>query len=679
MRSKLERVRRGAPALLLIAALAAAVLLASDPHRNRSVESGDDFSWNHLALAENLSPEHGFASFYWRKQTPEGVRYMAYHRFPVLGHLLIKAVTLPFPDDAGARIRAARTLMLAFFAGAAALAWLALLRLAVDQWLALGAVLLAFSSLHALYYADMVATEGVVDLFAVMLAFHGVAVFAAEGRFGQLVVKVCAALLLGWHVLALVGPLAVLGVGAALWRRDWRSARRHFALGAVAVVFAAMLLGVNLARERAVLGEPGGAATLAALPSAASALNKAGVAPEHPIAWARFLGQQLHRMALASVPYAVAQFAVEAPAAAGRVRSGHPGLAAAGAMLLLATLGLAGRASAGRRLPLGALAVAGTCWALVMRHNTHSLHHDHEALFHVGLPLAFFALTLAALAPPEPPAGPTRPSRRAARLRRAIGVAAAAVFVASAAASAHALRDPAGAEVKRQLAADFDAISAVAQDQTVLTPPDLSWFATRYLLRGSVQVRFTDLTGWHLAEYAVAHRLAPASVAPRSLTQGNQLRLLYRRADYQAALHRFVALASQRSPIAAAGAFDLHYFRNTGFGDDLLYVRRACPAAFHSAATPRFFLHVLPVAEGAPGGAFENLDISADWFWREREHCYARRRLPDRAMREIRTGQFERRALGDGARRRYRNLWEVRFRPPSAPASAPRVRAPAQG
>ena len=47
----------------------------------------------------------------------------------------------------------------------------------------------------------MINPETVMDLFGVMLTFHGMVVFVQEDRFRQLLGKVCAALLLGWHVL----------------------------------------------------------------------------------------------------------------------------------------------------------------------------------------------------------------------------------------------------------------------------------------------------------------------------------------------------------------------------------------------------------------------------------------------------------------------------------------------
>ena len=52
-----------------------------------------------------------------------------------------------------------------------------------------------------------------MDLFGVMLTFHGMVVFVQEGRFRQLLVKTCVALLIGWHVYAFLLPFIALGSG----------------------------------------------------------------------------------------------------------------------------------------------------------------------------------------------------------------------------------------------------------------------------------------------------------------------------------------------------------------------------------------------------------------------------------------------------------------------------------
>ena len=153
-------------------------------------------------------------------------------------------------------------------------------------------VFLAFSSYYCLRYSDLVATEAWPDLFGVMLTFHGMVVFAQEGRFRQLLVKACLALLLGWHVLGLLLPFVVLGLAQALLippppppppsaqRRGpffpfWRLSRnRHLALGLAALCFAMAVLSFNLANEYVLLK---GAKGLTELPSFQSLRYRAGL------------------------------------------------------------------------------------------------------------------------------------------------------------------------------------------------------------------------------------------------------------------------------------------------------------------------------------------------------------------------------------------------------------------
>ena len=102
-----------------------------------------------LAQAANFSPEHNFLVFNHRTLEADGTPgYEPYSRFPVGIHGLVKLTLLPFGhDDLEGQILAARLLMLAFFAGAAVLAWLSLARLGVEPAAAAAATLLAFVGL----------------------------------------------------------------------------------------------------------------------------------------------------------------------------------------------------------------------------------------------------------------------------------------------------------------------------------------------------------------------------------------------------------------------------------------------------------------------------------------------------------------------------------------------------
>lgn len=259
-----ELVWRCVPVFVLLLALSTVFLLGSGyGHHYSSMPSlysrkeHIGITLNHFSVAVNLAAEHNFLGFYRQTLTPDGtLSYEMNNRFPVGGHVLINLVTLPFSEDLASQMHAARLLMRAFFAGAAILAYLSLSRLTSNRWAALGATLLSFSSPGALFYSDMVATQGSIDLFGLMLGFHGIAVFSApsagerkgpvplhaSGGFGQLLAKTCAALLLGWYVYALLLPFVILGLTGALahrWKGQgyWASVRRHLILGIVALGF----------------------------------------------------------------------------------------------------------------------------------------------------------------------------------------------------------------------------------------------------------------------------------------------------------------------------------------------------------------------------------------------------------------------------------------------------------
>ena len=211
--------REALPAVLLLLALATVFLFGND--RGHFYRGGhhDWLTSQHLTQAVNLSPQHQFLLFVSHTLDVEGdAAYLTYARWPIGSYALVKVATLPFGDNFAAGIYAARIVMLLLFAGAAALAYLALARLCGNGWVALTATLLAFSSYYCLYYNDAFAPDAVPGLFGALLAFHGMVIFEQEGRFRQLLIKSCAGLLLCWPAYALLLPYIVFALARDAFR-----------------------------------------------------------------------------------------------------------------------------------------------------------------------------------------------------------------------------------------------------------------------------------------------------------------------------------------------------------------------------------------------------------------------------------------------------------------------------
>ncbi len=412
------------PLWLLLLALSTLFLCSFDKGYFYRPDVDSWVSGRNLAIAENLSPDHHFRLFVGRRQGADGApKYEMYSRFPVGGYTLIKLAILPFGNDLSARILAARMLMLLLFSAAALLAFHSLARITSHRWTSLAATLAAFSSYYMLFYGDAVSVEFSVDLFAVMLLFHGMVVFVQEGRFRQLLARTCVALLLGWHVYAFLLPFLILGLareavrawkdGTALWPRV-RSIgaavlrSRYMALGVFALLFGAAVLGFNFANEYAAFG---GETRVTELPSVRSMLKRTGLDQElntvfDRVGWPRFLQQQFFRVFLASVPFVLTDWRAELRGWLPSVDFWAPGLSGPKLLpylvLLLmvavastAAVCLAKRLLARRhRMLLAALALSGFFWALPMRHNTVYSAHDFEALYYVGVPLVFYSLLL---------------------------------------------------------------------------------------------------------------------------------------------------------------------------------------------------------------------------------------------------------------------------------------------
>ncbi len=646
--------------LLLLGLVTVFVFDNGRGHISRMLDDrgGDDkpvVARNHLTVAANLSAEHSFLGFYVQTVKANGdLTYKPYNRFPVLGHVLIKLVILPFPDDLQAQVYAAQILMLAFLIGAAVLAYLALSLMISCRWVALAATMLAFSSFPVLYYGDMVATEGMMDLFGVMLVFHGMGTFGVwsgrpgegfsnvqtwpaiqpkpQGRFVQLLVKTCTALLLGWQVYAILLPFTALGVYAAFRNRAWEVFRRYLMLAVVALLFGLAMLAFNFTREYFAFS---GEKALAELPSVRSMLLRTGVSQPFDLplwsfdrpSWSYLLAQQFSRAGLASLPYVLAcQFDILI------VDEGLRNLWSLG---LWASLGLAVTTLTVRlvclcsiryRVPLTSSVLSGFCWALLMRSGTYG--HEFYGLFYVGIPLVLFALALIRLR-----------EALGGRLVQSVAVIALPVFTLSSFLVAQFNSDSKKTEVEADLATDLRAIRNLTMKETIYVPTATvdqnRWYDSReWYLNGRILVGADNK---HLADFVVAPRIGDSP----SLTPDNQWLFLYRPAVYDAAIDAarlpYEQYPQRHNPVIATSYYDVYFT-----GNKLLYVgRKGCGIN----EKKKFFVHVVPLdVKDLPlprrRYGYDSLNFFGDVSWQKNGKCYQVRGLPKYGIAKISTGQF---------------------------------------
>lgn len=395
----MRRVYDSLPTLLLAAALFTTFAFTIDPAHYYS-----PLEWNtakNMAIAENLSPEHNFRMFTGFSFGEDGEpEYILYSRFPIGGFLLLKFVTLPFGDDLTAKVFTGRMLMLALFSAAAFLAYYALIRIVSNKWIAATAALVSFSSYYVLFFSSWISTEMMMGLFGIMLTFHGIVVFTQEGRFRQLALKTCAALLLDWHVYALLIPFIGLGIckglriksgggGSRFSLRSFITESLYLKLGALSLLLGIGLLAFNFISEYDAFN---GETPLTELPSVRSAIYKTSLdAGGIEFPWGEFLRRQFYRIVGASAPYWLTDW----QSVGLEHLPGGPPFVLVSIGVLLSAVSLIGLRFMGRdRIPLASLALAGFIWAGFMRTNTD--FHLHESIYWIGIPLTICVLLLLA-------------------------------------------------------------------------------------------------------------------------------------------------------------------------------------------------------------------------------------------------------------------------------------------
>ena len=647
------------PLALLLIALSTAFIFGGD---RRYFYRGFSHNWSsshHLTVAANLSPEHGFQRFDYQFMDEDGVvRYFPYNRFPIGGHLLMKAAFLPFGGNLSAQIYAGRMLMLLFFAAAAVLAYLSLCRLVSNRWIALTATLLSFSTYHLLHYNDMVETDVMPDFFGVLLTFHGMVVFVQEGRFRQLLVKTCIALLLGWHVLALLLPFVIIGLARDLIRA--RSAAtdsthsslliqgrravavllrsRFLLLGIVALAFGLSLLTFNFAMEYIGLG---GETPLTELPSFQSMLRRTSVDQgviQASYPWGAFWEVQFQRIFLMFVPYgligrggivesnpwpiefqgrvirAIDSNSIVVTEYLSKFQGAVLGVVLSGACLI-------GLMFFRQRILFATLASFGFFWAVPM--NEYAMGHHFESIYYIGLPLVFFTIVLLL----------------AMRLLKRDGVIVAAAFAALALfaiSSFQMSRMGHGAEsaqVARAVEQDLIAIHEFVEGElvTVLNYRQWEFYLLRYYLHQSIlRTRILSLTDHEFI--VVGHR----NDAATPLTPQNQHLFLYDKAGWLALYRSMYRSVISTEPVAR-DEFDVYLIDGT-----LYYLKEECESEDVREA---FSLHVFPqdindLSDARRQHRFDNLDFGFDVRGLLFEgRCVASVDLPEYDIAGFRTGQ----------------------------------------
>ena len=621
-----------------------------------------------LAIAENLSIERYFLLFVEQDLDADGKPtfeqsydrfpiggYALYGRFPIGGYALIKLAILPFGNNLSAKIHAARALMLMCFAAAAVLAYLSLRRITSNRWIALTATLLAFSSPHLLYNSDVINTEITIDLFAVMLVFHGIVIYEQEGRFPQLLFKTCAALLLGWHVYALLLPFITFGLirelikassgvsstSGALHRitrlaLSWLRSR-YLALGVAALLFGISVLAFNFTNEYFTLNRE---TPLTELPSVQSMTIRTGVdsyfqdkeiqAPY--LSWASFAERQFYRVGMMSLPYAFSLPFVEHRDALPRLFV-ILGIATSGASLI-------GLLFVRRhKILLASLALSGFCWALPMRNITAFPWHHFEAIFYIGVTLTLFSLTLMWLH-----------RLLSEQVIVALSIAALLVFTLSALRMAQLDNSTQIGELREAIIGDFENIRDLTDDgnviQTYAVPKLYKWISTfAYYLSGRIEIP---------ANEAVPSARAPDFVmtsvrldGPASLTPQNRMIFLYEWDDHHMRIREIVETGE---PLIRS-RFDVHLI-----GNGLMYAKDACR---EDDISEGFFLAIFPVdkndlPDNRRQHGFDNLDFHFEQHAiHGGDRCIVIAPLPEYDIARIQTGQLI--PLADGS---YQHTWE---------------------
>lgn len=519
------------------------------------------FSASHLTIAVNLSPNHHLLGFLSRNLDGEGdIVYEAYNRFPPGGYMLMKLVTFPFRSNLSNGIYVARLLVLVFFVGAAVLAYWSLCRLTSNRWIALTVTLLAFSSTLMLRYNTMLPPEIMMGLFGFTLTFHGMVIFAQEGRFRQLVIKACIALLLDWHVLALLLAFILLGIAKEIIKIYKAgtvqkiivsvSSSRYTALGITALSFGIMILAYNIGNEYYALNRGDHQRALSDLPTIQSMLRRTSITGlSSRDFFPGLFDFQFHLKAIgsATVPFTLTNsfffnIGADELRIVGRFATG---------------LSFVGVFFVRHRMLAATAVLSGFCWTIPMRNNI--MQHEFEGLYFMGLSLFLYTFIFLVIR-----------KYSSERLIPLCSVIALLTFISSSYRMSADRSNDFSIDSDKKIIKDFNTIRHFIGGNTVLIP------ASEEIMH--IDPWYYYLSGSHilLDNYGCDRRLNRVDFtiqtryekSPGLLTPNNQTVFLYDRRTYEGRIDRII---EEERPLIQ-GDFDVYLTKDR----KLVYVSDRC-------------------------------------------------------------------------------------------------------
>lgn len=561
------------------------------------------------------------------------VVYQPYNRFPIGTHALVKLVILPFQPGSSAELYAARIVMLLFFSGSAVLAYLSLDRIVSNKWIALAATMLTLSSTYALYYNDMVAPDGITNVFGILLTLHGLIIFMKEKKMRQLLTKIAISLLVGWPVLAFLFLFSLFGIVRSaveqvrkrknLTGLKWIFTNKFIIIGSYSLLISGIIFGFNIINESLATNQ-----NPLDTPSIISLRQRAGIDqvewgigdPER-LAAKNMVSTSFYRIAAASIPFAIPNYSttiiryLDAPLAS------HGSIAG----MVILSLSIVASLLAKERIILMSLVFSGLLWILIFRY--HTLIHDFTALFLIGIPLVLFAYLLQYL---------MSNSRRIPTAVLAISTL--ALFIFSVSQMKGIGHDSDSAVAKNQIRQDFSQIREVTRGHSVFVslpedsdyyPAPISW----YYMPGSF---ISDAIHRYEADFFVSN----SRVSCGLITQENLHVFLY---DSFASFANCEIQILDGSPVFSDAILTPYQIYLQG---KLIHYAHEGYCGQHTNSTETFFLHVFPVgADDLPSASqeygFANLDFQPGERWQNIDgHCIIGVQLPTYDIASIQTGQY---------------------------------------